>query len=372
MLTVVHISKVTGIAGSENHLLRLLPGLLAQGVEARLIVLEDPRYPVASFRSQMKAKNVAVDVLPIRWHLDPALPGLLTRRLHELHPDIVHTHLIHADFYGLPAARRAGIRYLISSRHNDDAFRRHTLIKWLNRRLMRRAGRVIAISHALARFVREVENVDAGKVVTVHYGLDTPSLPPDACQQARERLGLGDEPLIGASGRLIRQKGLDVLLDAFAIVRQRHPAARLVILGDGPLRRDLEDRASRLGLAAAVTFTGWRDDARTLTPALDVAVVPSRWEGFGMVTLEAMACAKPLVVSRVSALPEIVVEGQTGLCVPPDDPPALAEAIGQLLANPDHAARMGRAGYDRLVTEFSVEKMVGDTLRVYQDLVGAS
>ncbi len=365
-MRVVHISKVTGVAGSEGHLLRLLPGLAQEGVEVRMIVLEDPCCPAASFCHALEEHGVPVETLPIHGHLDPLLLPQLVQKLRSLQPDVVHTHLIHADLYGLWSAARAGVPAAVSSRHNDDAFRHNSMFKRVNRWAMRYADRVIAISQVLARFVVEVEDIDPAKIITVHYGLEAPPLTPEACELARAALGYrSDVQLVGVFGRLVRQKGIDVLLEAFARVRACCPMAQLLIVGDGPLRSRLERQSQVLGLGGVAKFIGWVDQASRLMPACDVVVVPSRWEGFGLVTLEAMGWSKPLVASRVSALPEIILDGETGLLVPPEDAYALAEAIQFLLADSERAVAMGRAGRERLLKEFSVEKMVDATLDVY-------
>ncbi len=369
-MRVVHISKVTGIAGSEGHLIRLLPGLIARGVDAQMLVLEEPRRPIDAFCQALDERGVPVERVLIGHHLDPLLLGRLTRALRRIQPDIVHTHLLHADLYGLTACRRAGVPHAISTRHNDDAFRHYRFIKWANGAAMGRAERVIAISHALERFVREVEGIAPDKVLTVHYGLELPSPPPDARQQARRRLGCTDDGmLVGLFGRLVRQKGVDVLLEAFPAVCERHPDTRLVVVGEGSLRDDLEQQAARLGLDDRVTFTGWIENGRALMPACDLIVVPSRWEGFGLVTLEAMGYSLPIVASRTSALPEIVQHDETGLLVPPEDPPALASAINSMLSNPKRARAFGKAGYRRLGKDFTIDKMVEATLKVYADVL---
>lgn len=371
-MQVVHVSKVTGIAGSEGHLLRLLPGLMQLDVDVHMIVLEDPRQPATSFCHALETRGVPVETLPISHHIDPRLPDRLTRRFRALGPDIVHTHLIHADFYGLPAASRAGIPVAISSRHNDDAFRHNLFIKWLNHRLMRHAGQIVTISYALERFVIEVEGIDPDRVMTVHYGLEAPeSNLQEAGREARARLGYEKEPLVGAFGRLVRQKGFDILLEAFALIRAEHRDARLVIVGDGNQRSSLEAQAQKLGIGDVVQFTGWVEDASTLMPACDMIVVPSRWEGFGLVTLEAMGYARPLIVSRTSALPEIVLDGKNGLHVPPEDVATLAAAISDLLTHPEKRAAFGEAGYRRLMKEFSVEKMVQSMRDVYYKALSA-
>lgn len=368
-MRVVHLSKVTGVAGSEGHLLRLLPGLARRGVDVHMIILEDAHHPVEPFSRALRAQDVEVETLPISHDIDPGLPGRLTRRFRDLQPDLVHTHLIHADLYGLPAAARAGVPFAVSARHNDDAFRYNPLVKWVNRRAMRHAQRVVVISHALARFVVEVEGIDPARVVTVHYGFEAPPPDPEARRTARLTLGYTDELLVGVFGRLVRQKGVDVLLDAFAAVQPRQPEARLIVIGDGPLRADLEKQTYDLGLDGVVRFTGWIEQARRLMPACDVIVVPSRWEGFGLVTLEAMGHARPLIASRTSALPEIVIDGDTGVLVPPEDSVALAAAIDALLSDKHKAETYGMAGYKRLVCDFSIEKMVEATLNVYHDVI---
>lgn len=369
-MRVAHLSKVKGIAGSERHLLTLLPGLGARGVEGVMVVIEEPDAPADDFCAAMAARGVAVERVPVRGDLDPGLTGRLTRVLRAAGPDIAHTHLVHADLYGLPAARRAGVPGAVSTRHNDNPFRRRPLIGLANRWATCRADRVIAISGALADFVRRVEGIPAEKVVTVRYGLDPVDAPPGASAAARSSLGGREgEVVIGYFGRLIAQKGVDTLLAAFAEVRRGHPHVRLAIVGDGDQRTALEAQTAALKLGEAVTFAGWVPDAARLMPGCEVVAMPSRWEGFGLVALEAMNAARPLVASRVSALPEIVADGETGRLVLPDDPAALAAALSDLLADPVRAAAMGRAGRARLAERFSAGRMIRETLAVYESVL---
>jgi len=237
---------------------------------------------------------------------------------------------------------------------------------------MRLADKVVVISNALCSFVAEVEGIHADKIVTIPYGLEPP--PENRGEAVREssRADLGyssEEEVIGIFGRLIEQKGVDVLLNAFEAIYRQHPQARLLIVGDGPDRKALERQANQLGLEKVTHFTGWIDQAQRLMPACDMIVVPSRWEGFGLVTLEAMGWELPIIASRTSSLPEIIRDRETGLLVPSENVEALASAISLLLQNPEYAKKLGQSGYERLITDFSVDRMVCATLDLYQKLV---
>lgn len=234
---------------------------------------------------------------------------------------------------------------------------------------MTQVDHVVAISHALADFVQKVERVPAENTSVVHYGLE-PNASRLSKKQAREELGVNDRFTIGFIGRLVDQKGVDVLLNAFVNLCQGHGHIQLVVIGDGLLRDDLRQIAERASCADRITFTGWLDDAQQYIPAFDVMVVPSRWEGFGLVTLEAMNHSVPLVASRVSALPEIIIDQQTGYLVSPDSVDELVKALEEIVVADDRKRQtMGQYGYQRLLSSFSVEKMIDETMSVYQQVM---
>jgi glycosyltransferase involved in cell wall biosynthesis len=186
----------------------------------------------------------------------------------------------------------------------------------------------------------------------------------------RAELGLGaDELVAGMACRLVEQKGVQYGIRAFAQVSAQYASARLIIAGDGPLRAPLEAEARAAGVADRVRFLGWRDDVPRLLAALDVLLLPSLWEGFGLVLLEAMGQHLPVIASRVSAVPEIVTDGETGLLVPVRDADALADALALLLGDYDLRRHMGLLAEDRLETHFSAERMVSQTVELYNDLL---
>ena len=149
---------------------------------------------------------------------------------------------------------------------------------------------------------------------------------------------------------------------------QRVPDAQLVVVGGGDLHDELVAQAARLGIGRNTHFLGYRPDAQTIMANFDLFVHPSRWEGFGLVFLEAMAASLPIVATDVSAIPEIVQQNETGLLVPVDDAPALANAMTALLVNRERARTMGEAGRKRLVQHFSVDAMVRQTADIYRGL----
>jgi glycosyltransferase involved in cell wall biosynthesis len=175
--------------------------------------------------------------------------------------------------------------------------------------------------------------------------------------------------LLGLVARLHRQKGLGDLLAAVAWVRERVPDVRLLLIGEGELRDELEAQARALGLSGAVIFAGIRTDVAEIVAALDIFVLPSLWEGTSNAVLEAMAAGLPIVATAVGGTPEVVVDGVTGLLVPPRDPSALAGALVTLLQDADLRHRMGRAGRERVKQYFSLERMVRRTEALYEELL---
>jgi glycosyltransferase involved in cell wall biosynthesis len=351
---VVHVHRMRGIGGSERHLLALLPALAKLGVEPVFLGLDDPDWDASDFYGALE-----VPAMRVRspHDVDPLLLGRLTTRLRA---DVVHTHLVHADVYGGIAAKLRGAR-LVSTKHNDDPFRTGAF-RHVERGLCRLADRVIAITESLRRFTVDRVGVPAPKVETIHYGLDAP--PEPWGENAPDPVPDG-APILLAVARLVPQKGVDVAVRALRGL----PGAWLVVLGEGPERPRLERLARELGVSGRIWLPGRVPDVAAWLRRADVVVHPARWEGFGLALLEAMLCAKPVVASRVSSIPEIVVDGETGILVPPDDPGALADAVSRVTVDP---ARYGEAGLARARREFSVERMASRTLALYRRLFPSS
>ena len=366
-MRVLHVAKVTGIAGAENHLLALLPALRALGVDAEVVLLQEPGRPVAQLVRAFLDAGVPTFELAINMDLDPWLVGRLARLVRSRGAHAVHTHGVHADLYGRLCLQGLDGVLLLQTRHNDDRFRRLWIMRLLNQWLARRCVRIVAISDAVREFVCAVEGIPPRKVERIYYGLDAAPAPQNVVD-LRTELGWAGAPLIGFVGRLTGQKGVDVLLNAFAIVHRALPTARLLLIGDGPQRAALAVLAGGLQISAAVHFAGWREDARAQMAALNVLAIASRWEGFGLVTLEAMQAGVAVVASRVSALPEIVLDGETGLLVPAANAAKLAAALLALLQDPQRAMQLGENGRLRAAQLFTVKQMAVQHAALYLSL----
>jgi glycosyltransferase involved in cell wall biosynthesis len=177
--------------------------------------------------------------------------------------------------------------------------------------------------------------------------------------------------VVGAVGRLVRQKGFDTLLAALPALLARRPGTQLAVVGEGPERESLARLARARGVGEAVVFAGFRPDAPRLLPAFDVLAVPSRREGAPLVTLEAMAAGVPVVASAIPGIDEQITDGVEGLLVPPDDPPALAAALARVLDDRALAARLGEAGRRRVRAAYDVRDTVARTLALYHEVAGA-
>jgi glycosyltransferase involved in cell wall biosynthesis len=347
---VLHVAKVAGVAGAETHLLSLLPALRERGWDARMIVLHEGEPAVAEFVDGLRAAGVPVE--PWRMHVD--FDPRVTARLALRRPDILHTHLFHADVLGLPAGAIARVPVRISTKHGFNEFRSRRPIAAADRFAARFAHRQIAISNGLADYLVATEGFARDDFAVVHYGIAAGPEPPPLPEPTR----------LAAVGRLIPIKGFDVLLRAFAAAREEVAGLTLELAGWGP-----EADALRALAPDGVVFPGRVAPATEVYERAAIVVVPSRGEGFGMVALEAQERGRPAIVSAVGGLPEIVADGETGVVVPVDDPRALAAAIVELTRDPERLGALGAAARRRALAQFSPEATVEATERVYRHLL---
>jgi glycosyltransferase involved in cell wall biosynthesis len=355
-LTIAHVTGETGFSGGELQVFLLLEGLRKRGHQNVLLC------PPGS-RSEREASRRGIEARPIRtgnqW--SPRSMWGIRRELLSSAPDLVHLHTGRANWLGGLAAWHLGLPAL-TTRRMDRAVKRDVRTRFMYGSVVRRA---VAISDAVR--TRLIEGgVPEAMIRTIPSAVDPGALYPQQGRAAlRDEAGLADDAsLLLVVAALVHRKGLDVLLDALARLAAEGLRPTLWIAGDGRARSALERLTRELRLGPQVRFLGERRDIADLLAACDVFILPSRREGLGVAALEAMAAARPIVATRVGGLAEAVVHERTGLLVPPDDPPALADALARLLRDPALRARLAAEGPARIAEGFRAD----DLVTAYEDL----
>jgi len=304
------------------------------------------------------------------------------RLVRGLQPDLLHA--LHLTSYGFLSVL-CDVRPTLVSVWGTDVLEAPRLSPFhylITRYALRRADHVTAtglrLAEAAARYA------PAGKPVTVvPYGVDLREFRPHhPARGGQTAAGLGgpasggreerSEVVVGAVARLSKEKGLRYLLDAFALVAGHRPQVRLVLAGEGPERRRLERLAARLGLGERVRFLGEvpHEQVPEVLQQLDIFAMPSTYEGFGVAALEAEAMELPVVASSVHGIPDVVVDGETGLLVPPRDRQALASALDRLVADGDLRRRLGQAGRAFVAEHYSWEENTAQMEALYEAALG--
>jgi glycosyltransferase involved in cell wall biosynthesis len=359
-LKILHVDPETSFGGGERQVAGLIRHLAKRGHESILAAPAESRLAAI-----VPAADARLRPLAIRSDID-LVAALRLRRLAAVEsPHIVHFHTSRAHAMS-PWLRRYAGRAIVT-RRMDYPLRPGP---WTNLLYNRSVAAVVAISEEVRRRLLAA-GVRSERVRVIHSGVEPPAgLPGRAGRAAaRERFGLDDELAIGVVAALERRKGHDVLFHALA----RLAAAGglrfcCVVCGAGSERAALERLARELGIAGSVRFLGEQRQVADVLAALDVFVLPSRHEGLGVAVLEAMAAALPVVASAVGGIPEAVAAGRTGLLVRAEDPDALAAAIVELGRDRERARRLGSAGRDRVLAEFSMEVMASRYERLYDEV----
>lgn len=365
MIRIVHLITELDVGGAQQALLRLLANADRSRYDITVLTLYNGDKPLGKAIAALDIPVIDLG-LDKPWRLYAVIR--LYAELRRRQPAILHAWMFHANILGRLVGRAAGVPSIITSRRSVEVGGDRR--EWIKRLTQSLDDAVIAVSDVVA--VAEVERAGAkqDKVITVHNGLDVAEFKAEASPTMREGLGLGaDDLVVGTVGRLQPVKAHQSLLAMVAELAPRWPQLRLVIVGDGPLRSDLEQLVMTYNIRGHVHFTGTRRDVAAILPTFDLFVLPSRWEGLPNAVLEAMASARPVVATAVGGTPEVVVEGVTGLLVPVGDQAALNGAIERLLADKSRRTTMGEAGRKHVQDRFSVHFMVDKVQALYERLL---
>ena len=352
-MRILLVNSIQLYGGGEVWMVEAAGELVRRGHEVTLVCR--PQSPL-----EHHAGRASLHVLPLDIHgdFDPRTVWRMARIIGRHDVDIILTNMDKELHLAGAAALLCRRPPAVICRKGIDRPLKNTLGYRLT--YNRLAACVIANSRATRQtLMQSAPWLDPARVHAIHNGIDPVRYEPASTRDIRRELGLPPGvPVAGFVGRLCPQKGIEFLLPAFRQVAARHRTARLLLVGEGELRNMVEDFARENGLQERIHLAGFRSDIPDVMRSIDVCVLPSLWEGFGIALIEAMAAGRPCVATRTSSIPEIVRDGETGILVPPRDADRLAAALLVLLDDPAGASLMGEAGRRVVQENFTLAGMI--------------
>jgi glycogen(starch) synthase len=349
------------IGGIEVLAAKLLPCLRQRGHEFTVVA---PKV-YADWPDKGQYRGIPIHWLPFQHSLNTGIDHVVEMRQKVLKlkrifaPDLIHINGIGLiDFYHLTTSQSDATPVLVTL-HGDWIQR----IDWIAKQILSAADWVAGCSAAILERGQKLTPEIRDRCSVIYNALERPASEPRSLPW--------DPPRILYLGRLSPEKGIDVAIEAFRLIVDRFPSARLTIAGDGPMRSDLEQQAIRLGISHTIDFIGWvvPEMVSSLLNNHTIVLMPSREDSFPLVALEAALMARPVVATHVGGLPELVIHQQTGLLVQSEDAQAMVEAVAVLLSSPEIAIRYGQAGRRRVQEVFNWKQHVDGYDALYRKLL---
>jgi glycosyltransferase involved in cell wall biosynthesis len=365
MLRILQLSAPTALAGAERVMLNFLQHYDTSTFSVRVASYLNHQRLDNSFTAALEEQGIPHDKIPIGntslvWQVRQTVALIRREAI-----DIVHTHGYRSDFIGLIAARVAGIP-IVSTVHGwTPVSIKLRGYQMLDRFCLKRFDSIICVSRRLHEEFVQL-GISADRVIYLPNAVSLPEQIPGRRDTARQRLGVtAQEKIIVAIGRLSPEKGLDILLAAYARQFGSDRGVRLILVGDGPELVELKSLAGRLGIAEQVLFAGFSADVAGYYAAADLFVMSSHTEGFPMALLEAMAWGLPVLATAVGGIPDIIQDGKDGCLVPPGDEERLSAAMGHLLGDRGLAGNMGQMARQTITERFAADQWARALESVY-------
>ena len=361
-LNILYMLPELSVGGVETHVLALSCGMKKMG--HNVIVMSNG----GALVSRLEEAGVEHITLPVH-HKSPVTVREMAARIRALVRErdihIVHAHSRVPAWIAHFAVRGMSVPFIITA---HGQYSPH-----IGSRIMAKGDRIICVSSVVLEHMAEKLGANRSRMQVIYNGIDIEEAMREIGRRRpaadiKKEIGVPEgTPVIGSISRLTMTKGLRFFIDAIKQVRERVPGAKALLVGDGPMRKELQDRAAELGLSEHLIFTGVRTDIYDLLGIMDVYVVSSLYEGFPMGCLEAMSSRVPIVATRVGGIPEMLDHNRTALLTGPKDPAALAKNIEQLIGDPKLAGEIADAGYQDVIERFSQRKMLNDVLGLYYE-----
>jgi glycosyltransferase involved in cell wall biosynthesis len=359
MIRSLHIDTARTWRGGQNQVLLTVNGLEEIGVPAVLVAHESGEL------KRRASEGLRFLGFSPKSEFDVHAGWQLARILADIRPNVVHAHdPMAVALAAMALTMNASLErpLLVAARRVDFHLKRHAFSKWKYRKI----DLFIAASRVIAGMLVD-DGIPRDRITVVHDGVNLSAIDRQPAIDAHAAFWLPHgAPIVGNVAALVGHKGQKYLVAAAAQVVREVPDARFLILGEGELRAPLERQVRELGLERHVLLAGFRADAIGLQKSFDVFAMSSITEGLGSAMLDAMACGTAVAATRAGGIPEAIVDDQHGLLVPPHDAAALARALVRLLRDPALRERLAHAGRQRIIEEFSVEKMVRRTVAAYE------
>lgn len=366
---VLYLITELGIGGAQSALYRLVASLNREKFQPTVACFYNGNCLYGKLIEEMGIPVIDLSTNQKKWRLDALWRLYLL--IHREQPTLLHTWLYHANIAGRVIGRIAGVPIIISSERN--IYLSNSIRTLLNRITSPLSDRIFCVSQSVANYVVEFIGVSRDKISVIPNGVDIKDFVglPDP-QTIRMHYGLPpNDFIVGSVGRLHPVKNFDLLIKVFKRLHELYPRAHLMIIGDGPLRKNLESLCCELGLSKNehVFFLGDQTDIPALLSAMDLFVLPSKHEGMPNAVLEAMAAGLPVVTTSAGGTQEIIQNNKTGILVKPDDPEALYQALALLFSDSELRRRLGNAAYGHVKENFSLDRTINITVNLYQEII---
>lgn len=373
-MNVLQVTKGALMGGGERHVLTLLEGFSKADIKVFLVVFTEGRLAEAARRL-----GIPVYVFRKRFRGDIWPLFRLIRLIRRHRIDIVHTHLVSGNLYGRLAGKIAGVKGIVTTLHHShkDAMG-HFILPFMQAlffqgdiRMGALSDRLITPSDNLKEQLVDGSHINPAKLVTIPNAINMADTRIDTATVTACRTSLAiasGESVIGMVGRLVSVKNFDIFIKAARLVIDRGMTARFLIIGEGPLRTELETMTKTLNVADCFIFTGFRNDVFPLVAMMDLFVLCSASETNPIALMEAMAIGRPVVATDVGGVAELIDHGTDGWLCPANDANALADAICHLLAHPDHALTMGQKARDKIARHYALEPITDRLMTLYREI----
>lgn len=364
-MKVLQLISSSGYYGAENMLLNLCASQEKTGCQNSLLLFYNVHVPNVEFYERARRRGLSVRMVHCKGRADWRAVRQIEEYILEDSIDLVHTHGYKADLYGYLAAWRSG-KPVVATCHNwVGGTAALGIYNYLDRMALKRFNALAAVSDAVAQRLLAF-GVSPEKVKTIANGIDVQTFERG---EPLPTLSAPGSKVVGVVARLDMQKGFEYLLRAVRELSNIH-ALKVVIVGEGPDRKAIEDMVKEFGLQSNVVLAGQQSDMAGVYAAMDIFVLPSLNEGLPMTVLEAMAASRPVIATRVGAIPSVIRDGENGLLVDPKDVEGLRNALARLLSDSDLCRRMGDRAHEWVGRNYTSEVMALKYRQLYEEVLG--